>query len=266
MPSSKQHLRIGVKQCFLASSKSALHNGAMSTELWQRLRAARKHANLTQQAVADACGISREAVSQWEAIDVAKRSRPETGNLQTVSRITGAPLDWLLADSADMSPEAWLDAPTELVTTSRVSTRETPSSHVRFPLLDGFAGMGRGDYVGDYPEIVDFVEVTREWATQKLRSVPADKIRVITGRGDSMRGQYSDGDLVFVDARIKQFMGDSAYCFRWHGQVQIKRLQLVGRNIVRILSANAAYPPIDVPIDDIEIGGRALAAWTLTEF
>ncbi len=126
--------------------------------------------------------------------------------------------------------------------------------------------MGRGDYVGDYPEIVEFVEVTKEWTGQKLRGVPAQAIRVITGRGDSMRGQYNDGDLVFVDSRVKRFDADSAYCYRWNGRVQIKRLQLVGKGIVRILSENPKYPPIDVSLDELEIGGRALAAWTLTEF
>lgn len=163
-------------------------------------------------------------------------------------------------------PAGWMDRGVVHGVTEPVATYEIAPSHVRFPLLEGFAGFGRGDYVGDYPEIVDFVEVTREWASQKLRGVPLETIRVITGRGDSMRGQYNDGDLVFIDARVKKFTGDSAYCYRWNGMVQIKRLQLVGKGIVRILSKNPDYPSIDVAIDELEIGGRALAAWTLTEF
>lgn len=147
-----------------------------------------------------------------------------------------------------------------------ISRRKTREGYVRFPLLEGFAGLGRGDYVGDYPEIVDFVEVTREWASQKLRGVPLEAVRVITGRGDSMRGQFDDGDLVFVDASVKAFDADSAYVFRWGGRVQIKRLQFIGSNRVRIISKNLEYPAIDVAIDELEIGGRALAAWTLKEF
>lgn len=147
-----------------------------------------------------------------------------------------------------------------------VARYETAIGYVRFPLLEGFAGMGRGDYVGDYPEIVDWVEVTREWAAQKLRGIEPERIRVITGRGDSMRGQYNDGDLVFVDSSVKTFVGDSAYCYRWNGQVQIKRLQLIGPGRVRILSKNPDYPPIDAALADLEIGGRAVAAWTLQEF
>jgi hypothetical protein len=138
--------------------------------------------------------------------------------------------------------------------------------HIRFPLLAGFAGEGRGDYIGSHPEIVDFVEVTREWASQELGAVLLEAVRVITARGDSMRGQYNDGDLVFVDSRIQTFDADSAYVYRWNSRVQIKRLQFIGQNRVRILSKNPDYPVLDVDLDELEIGGRALAVWTLKEF
>lgn len=144
-----------------------------------------------------------------------------------------------------------------------IAIRETAPGYVRFPLLEGYAGMGRGDYVGDYPEVVDYLDVTLEWAAQTLRGVPAAAVRVITGRGPSMRGVFDDGDLVFLDARVKEFVGDSAYCFRWNGFVYVKRLQMIGKGRVRIVSANPDYPPVDAPLSELEIGGRALAAWTL---
>lgn len=147
-----------------------------------------------------------------------------------------------------------------------IAVYETLPSYVRFPLLEGFAGMGRGDYVGDYPEIVDFVEVTREWATQRLRNVPHEAVRVITGRGQSMRGTYSDGDLIFLDSRIKQFKGDAAYCYRWDGLVHIKRLQHIGGGRVRIISANPEWPAVEVALTELEIGGMAVTAWTLKDF
>lgn len=170
-------------------------------------------------------------------------------------------------------PKGWLDGLVDWHDLQRrnsesqsVPRSETVDSYVRFPLLEGFAGMGKGDYVGDYPEVVESLRVSREWVERKLPGVPPEVIRVITGRGDSMKGQYNDGDLIFVDTRIRTFDQDSAYCFRWEGRVLVKRLQFVGRGTLRILSKNPDYPAIDAPLDDIEIGGRALAAWTLKEF
>jgi phage repressor protein C with HTH and peptisase S24 domain len=174
----------------------------------------------------------------------------------------GMPGFWL-----DSAGEVDIGAVMESVVQSQPMSRfETDESYVRFPLLDGFAGMGKGEYVVDYPEVVESLRVSREWVERKLPGVPPEAIRVITGRGDSMKGQYNDGDLIFIDTRIKAFDQDSAYCFRWEGRVLVKRLQFIGRGMLRILSKNEDYPAIDAPMDDIEIGGRALAAWTLKEF
>jgi len=163
-------------------------------------------------------------------------------------------------------PRGWFDATNDSRDLAPIAVRETPPGYVRFPLLEGFAGMGRGDYVGDYPEIVDVVEVTREWAEQTLRGIPFEDVRVITGRGPSMRGMFNDGDPVFLDSRVKRFLGDAVYCFRWNGLVYIKKLQMVGKGTARILSANPDYEPVDAPMQELEIGGRARAAWTLKEF
>ncbi|AFC86350.1 S24 family peptidase [Frateuria aurantia] len=227
----------------------------MSDQLWKRIKEARTAAKLTQQAVADAFGIDRVAVSLWESSSDARRTRPDIGRLRELAKITGVKMEWLLG--ADGDP---------IGSTHLVSRDETDPAYVRFPLLEGYAGMGPGTFISDYPEVVKDLRVSREWVSQKMPGIPHDVIRVITGRGDSMRGQYNDGDLIFVDTRVKSFDQDSAYCFRWAGRVQVKRLQLIKPGIVRILSKNPDYESIDAEVEEIEIGGRAIAAWTLREF
>lgn len=247
-----------------AMPKAKAHDPS-ARDFSERLRAALQHAKMplrgAQAALARRHGVKPPTVNAW----LNGRHMPEPERVRLMAEDCGVLYDWLYFGRGPMTKVSTGKA-VEQPNFARVAAAETNHAYVRFPLLEGFAGMGRGDYVGDYPEIVEFVEVTREWTAQKLRGIPPEAIRVITGRGDSMRGQYNDGDLVFVDARIKQFLGDSAYCYRWNGQVQIKRLQLVGKNIVRILSENPKYPPIDASLEEIEIGGRALAAWTLHEF
>jgi len=218
-----------------------------------------------QSAIATAIKRDRNQVYQW-LLDPDNPS----------SRGIGDKMARTIEDALGLSP-GWLDSVHEMVVdhgalstrgieSQSVARSETEHGYVRFPLMEGFAGMGKGDYVKDYPEVVESLRVSREWVERKLPGVPPEAIRVITGRGDSMKGQYNDGDLIFIDTRVKSFDQDSAYCFRWGGRVLVKRLQFVGRNTLRILSKNVDYPPIDAPLDDIEIGGRALAAWTLSEF
>lgn len=61
--------------------KGVLHTYGMESQR-ERLRSFRNALGMTQQEVADICGISREAVAQWEAKDEAKRTEPETKHLQ----------------------------------------------------------------------------------------------------------------------------------------------------------------------------------------
>lgn len=68
----------------------------------QRIAAARRYAKLSQQALADAVGVSRPAVSQWEKEDGG--TSPSRENLVGISRATGAPLEWLTDDTEDVPP------------------------------------------------------------------------------------------------------------------------------------------------------------------
>lgn len=44
----------------------------MPSELWQRIRSARKYADLNQGDVAQVCGVGRPAVTLWESKDAAR--------------------------------------------------------------------------------------------------------------------------------------------------------------------------------------------------
>jgi len=228
----------------------------MST-LQERLAVAMKGPpTVTAADLARACNVKPASVSEWINGPTKTLKGPNAIN---AARCLGVNNEWLSTGRGQMRSTSTGDL-------QPVAPLATHPDYVRFPLLEGFAGMGRGDYVGDYPEIVDWVEVTREWAKQKLHGVPHSAVRVITGRGQSMRGTYNDGDLIFIDSRVKQFDADAAYCYRWEGKVHIKRLQQIGKGKVRIISANPEWPAIEVKLADLEIGGMALAAWTLVEF
>jgi len=76
------------------------------SELWQRLRQARKFADLTQQDLAKRCGVSRGAVALWEAAEPEHRTKPTTDHLIAVSKATRVPLEWLMNDASDVN-EVW---------------------------------------------------------------------------------------------------------------------------------------------------------------
>lgn len=76
----------------------------MASEMWQRIRAARRHARLSQEELGEICDppVSKSAVAQWESKSKDKRTSPKFSNLLAISEATGAPLEWLLSDDSDL--------------------------------------------------------------------------------------------------------------------------------------------------------------------
>ncbi|MFX8735760.1 helix-turn-helix transcriptional regulator, partial [Acinetobacter baumannii] len=58
----------------------------------QRIRLARRHAGLSQAALAAAVGVQRSAVSHWET---AQGKSPSTEHMRQVALVTGVQFEWL---------------------------------------------------------------------------------------------------------------------------------------------------------------------------
>ena len=88
----------------LAFSSYAVQSPYMAlSELWQRLRQARRFADLTQADLASRCGVSRGAVALWEAAEPEHRTRPTTDHIVTIAKVCNVPLEWLLNDTSDIN-------------------------------------------------------------------------------------------------------------------------------------------------------------------
>mgnify|MGYP002621841110 CR=1 FL=1 len=61
----------------------------------RRIREARRQAGMTQEDLAEACGVTASAVAQWESARSETRTAPSTAHLLSISQATGRPVDWL---------------------------------------------------------------------------------------------------------------------------------------------------------------------------
>lgn len=73
------------------------------SELWERLRQARRYADMTQNDLSRLCDVSRGAVALWEAADPEHRTKPTTDHLLAFAKATGVPLEWLMNDASDIN-------------------------------------------------------------------------------------------------------------------------------------------------------------------
>jgi transcriptional regulator with XRE-family HTH domain len=75
----------------------------LAADFHVRLRKARRHAGLTQGAVATACGVSRNAVTHWEH---PEGTRPTLSHLSFVAQATGVAFEWLCTGRGRMVYQA----------------------------------------------------------------------------------------------------------------------------------------------------------------
>lgn len=81
----------------------------MNIEIANRLVNLRKSNNLSQEALAEKLGISRQAVSKWERAEAS----PDTDNLIMLARLYGVSLDELLKTEEEIPPAADVIEPVE---------------------------------------------------------------------------------------------------------------------------------------------------------
>lgn len=166
-----------------------------------------------------------------------------------------------------------IDAAMTFLPSNRVEERstiawgETRKSYVRLPLLAMEAGMGPGVEIDGQPEVVEYLDVARWWAEANLPR-PHDRVKIITGRGNSNAPLINHGDIVFVDTSINYFDGEGIYVFNWNGSALIKRLMPNLRtNTLRIESLNPDARQFDEirvdELDQMHVAGRVAAWYTL---
>jgi phage repressor protein C with HTH and peptisase S24 domain len=138
-----------------------------------------------------------------------------------------------------------------MCTPKTVATKETDGPYLRVDQFDAEVGMGDGRENQDYPEVIRSVEYTETFIRSLVGFVPAPgRLKLLTGRGDSMIPVIQPGEVVLVDTGIQSFDGDGIYLINTgHGQ-QIKALQDRGDSIY-VVSANFLYPAFPFPRDGL---------------
>lgn len=131
----------------------------MNIEIANRLVNLRKSNNLSQEALAEKLGISRQAVSKWERAEAS----PDTDNLILLARLYHVSLDELLRTEDEIPmPKEESDSPKEIPmleaetsAAENIPDRESESSAKDDTLsagIDGFAGTWGSKEPDGFPE------------------------------------------------------------------------------------------------------------------
>lgn len=121
------------------------------------------------------------------------------------------------------------------------------------------AGSGMSDHGID---VVGTIAFRRAWL--RRLGIQADEATLIRVRGDSMRPDLHDGDVILVDQAARTIVSGAVYVLRVGGDLFVKRLYRAGAQIIAV-SDNPAYQPfaLDPSLDDQGVEGRV--RWSARE-
>jgi phage repressor protein C with HTH and peptisase S24 domain len=143
--------------------------------------------------------------------------------------------------------EAELGGPEEISSTLQAEWVEVP----RLP-LEASAGPGA---VGAAEIPFDAFRFSRRWLREQgLEPALLSSIRVM---GDSMDPLLHDGDEILVDRTPRPFR-EGVHVVRLGEALHVKLLQAVPPDRLRLISKNAAYEPVEVPMADVDVVGRVV--------
>lgn len=130
---------------------------------------------------------------------------------------------------------------------------------VQIQKLDLSLSMGPGTLIDDYVES-ELVSFDLNFVRLFTRA-PSDRLRLVTGIGDSMEPTLRWGDLILIDANDRMLSKqDGIYWINLFGAAGIKRLRAVGPRKILVKSDNPLHDDQEVDADDLRIEGRAIWA------
>ncbi len=223
----------------------------MHTQMKRLYEAAKTLKGITGQSeLARALSALPQTVKNWEARGVSKQG------MLTAQRLFGCSAVWLETGKGQM-----------LVGEGKI-IHDIKSEYVSFDLLNIETPTSDFPLAMDSAEVVQQVNVLKSWARTAF-GADLSRIKLISARGTSMQGSIDNGDVLFVDATIRNYDGDGIYVIARGPDVQIKRLQKLHSGVLAIISDNRAYEAERLSGEEVSavvICGRVLAAWSLKKF
>ncbi len=194
-----------------------------------RIKQARLAKDMTQAELADAVGVSPQSVQQWET-----STEPRKNRVMKIAEILGVDVNWLLFGKPDSENRKDV-VKIELEDDSNVQGR------YKVEILDIEASAGAGVMVlDDFIETITAIEYSAEEAKRLFGGRPAETVKMITVKGDSMSETFEPRDQIFVDITVSHFDGDGIYVFILDNQLYIKRLQMQYKKLA-VISDNPRY-------------------------
>jgi len=125
---------------------------------------------------------------------------------------------------------------------------------VRVPRLPLGASAGPGAFAFEERPFDSF-GFSEHWLREQ--GLDPNMLSAIAVAGDSMEPELRDGDEILVDRAPRPFR-DGIHVVRLGDALHVKRVQRSRPGQLMLVSANTAYPPLEVEAGEVEVIGRVV--------
>lgn len=192
--------------------------------------------------LAEVVGVTDRTIRKWMA-----GTEPARNYLELLAEKLEVNIEWLVLGRG---PMRWSDG-----------IACGGENYILIPLYDVRAGAGDGAIVDDDEVIEELIAFSRSWLRGELRANPAH-LSLIYVSGDSMEPTLRPGDVVLVDHSQAERGTDGVYILRRDGHLQIKRVHWLSGKVLKVISDNPIYEPIEVDLskltEEFQIIGRVI--------
>ena len=121
------------------------------------------------------------------------------------------------------------------------------------------ASAGDGIIPADDAAVVDRLAFPAGYLQSLTRARP-ENLAIIGVKGESMEPTLRDDDVVMLDRTKCSLDYDGLFVLRFGDALHVKRIGRGSRDTVFIISDNPAYPPRELPRDQVEVVGKVIWA------
>lgn len=222
-------------------------SNTLRMEYKERVKAARKHAKLTQGQLGQLVGIDQASVSDLER----GRSQRSSYNA-TIAKACGVSALWLESGEGEMLE----------VTSAGNNGSPSEKDYALILQYKAHGSCGNG-YLNDHVEVTEGLVFKRDWLA-RMKAKP-ENLRVIYAEGESMEPYVFEGDVVLFDCSKTDPKDRQTYVIRRpDGGISIKRMiqQIAGTWLIRSDNADKfKYPDEQLSEDalhEVPILGRVI--------
>ncbi len=194
--------------------------------------------------------LSQTAIQKYLIGD----STPNVERLYAIAKAAGVTVEWLVTGNGPKYQQDFDALIRQSTTPPSGAPTNAPTNYTdfesEFALIPGYniqVSAGWGSEADDESQPTRHLAFRRRWL--KWRGFTEKDLTLVFAKGDSMEPTISDNNTLLVNMQRTVPTDGNIFVIRNGSQLWVKRVQ-VRPNAWLLISDNALYPPIEVPMDE----------------